>query len=372
MSPMRWFTACALLVCFQVCFFPYQGAAYIPLEISPELTVGGGYDDNVFLRSGNREGDFVGRVQPRLSLALPLKRMDMALDQSYYYYYNGKHRDEKAYQVQGRASMYIIKDLLLSISDKYLLVPVEVGRPEYSPVNLTKANELDLGALFDYELTPRTTSQWKYDFVRADFFDVFRATYYAHKAGLQIKQDITDALSFYLEYSFLNQAYTLGKSYTLAIHQGAAGLSFLYRGLIGETSFGLQTLDSGEAGKKSGRVLKVSIKYPATERLEASAAYTQTMSQEITGKIYDGRLAEAGVALTLGPRLQATARGKLGDFSFHDFPLSRRFWGTQTGLAYEIISDSQLSFTYDHYEGKDNEEIVIDNRYFLELRWVFQ
>jgi len=360
------------LASLQIFLFSGNILAYVPVEILPELTVGGGYDDNIFLSTGEGEGDFVWRAVPRLSLAFPLKRMDMALDQSYYYYYNGKQGEKQSYQVQSKISMYIIKDLLFSVSDRYLLIPVEVGRPAYSPVNLTRANELVLGALFDYDLSPTTSSQWKYDFVRADFYDEFRAAYYAHKASLRLAQEVKETLSLYLDYSYLDQIYILGKTFSLVIHQGAAGLLLLIHDLIGDISFGSQSLESSESGRNNGIFFKIDLRYPVTERLEARASYTQAMSMEVRGNTYNAKSGQAGVTYIMSPRIQTSLQCTWGSYSFHGLPLYREFWGVQAGTQYEFVPDTSLSFTYDHYDGRDKGGNVIDNRYFLELRWTVQ
>jgi len=360
------------LASLQIFLFPGNILAYVPIEILPELTVGGGYDDNILLKTEEGEGDFVWKAVPRLSLAFPLKRMDMALDQSYYYYYNGKQGEKQSYQVQSKISMYIMKDLLISVVDRYLLIPVEVGRPAYSPINLTRANELVLGALFDYDLSPTTSSQWKYDFVKADFYDELRAAYYAHKASLRLVQEVTETLSLYLDYSYLDQIYTLGKAFSLVMHQGAAGLIMLFHGLTGDMSFGRQSLESSEGGRNDGIFFKIDLRYPVTERLEAKASYTQAKSVEITGRTFNANSGQAGVTYVMSPRIQTSLQCALGSYSFHGLPLHREFWGVQAGAQYEIVPDTSLSFTYDHYDGRDEGGNVIDNRYFLELRWTVQ
>jgi len=360
------------LASLQIFLFPGNTLAYVPVEILPELTVGGGYDDNILLSTGEGEGDFVWRAVPRLSLAFPLKRMDMTLDQSYYYYYNGEQGEKQSYQVQSKISMYIIKDLLIYVADRYLLIPVEVGRPAYSPINLTRANELVLGALFDYDLSPTTSSQWKYDFVRADFYDELRAAYYAHKASLRLAQEVTESLSLYLDYSYFDQMYTLGKTSSLVIHQGAAGLILLFHGLTGDMSFGSQSLESSEAGRANGSFMKIDLRYPVSERLEAKATYTQAMSVEVTGRTFNAKSVQAGTTYVMSPRIQTSLQGTWGNYSFHGLPLHREYWGVQAGAQYEIVTDTSLSFIYDHYDGRDDGGNVIDNRYFLELRWTVQ
>jgi len=360
------------LASLQIFLFTGNTLAYVPIEILPELTVGGGYDDNILLSTGEREGGFVWRAVPRLSLSYPLKRMDITLDQSYYYYYNGKEGEKQSYQVQSKVGIYVIKDLLISVTDRYLLIPVEVGRPAYSPVNLTRANELVLGALFDYDLSPTTSSQWKYDFVRADFYDELRAAYYAHKASLRLVQEVTEILSLYLDYSYLDQIYTLGKTLSLVMHQGAAGLLLVFHGLTGDMSFGGQSLESSETGRGDGTFIKVDLRYPVSERLEAKATYTYAMSVDVTGRTFNANSGQGGITYLMSPRVQTSLQCAWGSYSFHGLPLNREFWGVQAGAQYEIIADTSLSFTYDHFDGRDDEGNMIDNRYFLELRWTVQ
>lgn len=365
------FQACAMSVVV-VHILSGTVQAYIPWEIAPALTVGGGYDDNVSLRPGHGEGSFVWRAFPSLGISLPLKRMDMTLDQSFYYYDNGKEGEKKAYQVQGKASANVIRDLLLSVSDKYLLVPVEVGRPAYSPINLTKANELDLGAQFTYDLAPTIASQWRYDFSRVDLFDILKAVYYSHKASLQIKKEVVETLSLYLGYSYLSQSFIRGQGSTLSIHEGAAGAIFLFHDLAGNLSSGLQSLDTGGAGRQSGWYLKADMRYPATERLEAKGSYLLNMGWEVTGHAYRAHTAQGGASYSLTPRIQTTALGEWGTYTFYGLPLSRTFWMAEAGLQFEIYPDVNVTTTYDHYEGKDEAGSVADNRVFLELRWVIQ
>jgi hypothetical protein len=173
--------------------------------------------------------------------------------------------------------------------------------------------------------------------------------------------------------SYLDQIYTLGRTSSLIIHQGVAGLILVFHELTGDLSFGGQSLESNETGRSNGTFLKIDLRYPVSERLEAKATYMHAMSVEVTGKTFNANSGQGGIAYVLSPRIQSSLQGTWGNYIFHGFPLHRGFWGVQAGVQYELVSDTSLSLTYDHYDGRDEGEgNMIDNHYFVELRWTVQ
>ena len=107
MRPAPWvLVLCVLVFC--------DGANAANWNITPRLRLGGSYSDNILLRENNKEGDFVARIVPGLSVRGRGGRLQMNLDYNLenLFYEADSSRDQTNHQFQGNATAELWRNRL--------------------------------------------------------------------------------------------------------------------------------------------------------------------------------------------------------------------------------------------------------------------
>jgi hypothetical protein len=138
-------------------------APAVDFSAKPAITLGEEYDDNIFLTRNGKVGDFISRVNPSLTLLYKTRGWDLALSDTFQWWYYAKE-ERGTYSNDGNLSskLTVIENFLyFDVTDTYSNVVINPRGPSTSTnltVNRTDSNVLDATPHLKYEIDPTTAA----------------------------------------------------------------------------------------------------------------------------------------------------------------------------------------------------------------------
>ncbi len=151
---------------FIICLLSAGKPAFAKLEITPKVSVGGEYNDNIYLTETDREDDFIAKISPAILLKYSIQPLDLSLDYSLNFRFYGNHSDlnetslGEVQAVQFKNQYRPLKFLFIDLYDTYKRVPVDVRRPfafDNTVVNMTESNTFSVSPYVVLPLTSATS-----------------------------------------------------------------------------------------------------------------------------------------------------------------------------------------------------------------------
>lgn len=134
-------------------------AAPLKTTIRPSITIGEGYNDNIYLTSTDKESDFITRVSPEIEIFTFTRSMSLLLNYTFSYEYFARHSEESdvLHKAELDYSLSALKDIFhLRVYDKYGRRPVDRRREvalDNTLVNLTDSNQFFISPSIEYPLS---------------------------------------------------------------------------------------------------------------------------------------------------------------------------------------------------------------------------
>jgi hypothetical protein len=140
---------------------PERGEEAAPLKttIRPSITIGEGYNDNIYLTTSDKESDFITRVSPELEIYHATRSMSLMLNYTFSYEYYARHSEESEalHKAEVDYSLSALKDIFhLRVYDKYGRRTIDrrgAVALDNTLVNLTDSNQFYVSPSIEYPLS---------------------------------------------------------------------------------------------------------------------------------------------------------------------------------------------------------------------------
>lgn len=136
-----------------------EEAAPLGRIIRPSITIGEGYNDNIYLTTSGKEDDFITRVSPELEIFYAARSMSLLLNYTFSYEYYARHNEESEalHKAELDYSLSALRDIFhLRVYDKYGRRTID-RRGEVALdntlVNLTDSNQFFVSPSFEIPLS---------------------------------------------------------------------------------------------------------------------------------------------------------------------------------------------------------------------------
>lgn len=193
-----WISICA------VCLLSAGEPAFAKLEITPSVSVGEEYNDNIYLTETDREDDFITKISPAISLKYAIQPLDLSLDYSLNFKFYGNHSDlnetsiGEVQTVQFKNQYRPLKLLFIDLSDTYKRVPVDVRRPvalNNTVVNMTESNTFSVSPYVVLPLSSATSIITGYAYRNIWYKDEESVDFEGHSVYLTLNKKFSAKIS---------------------------------------------------------------------------------------------------------------------------------------------------------------------------------
>ncbi|MEK6529117.1 MAG: TIGR03016 family PEP-CTERM system-associated outer membrane protein [Nitrospirota bacterium] len=222
-----------LISVFAVCLLSAGKPAYAKLEITPSVTVGGEYNDNIYLTETDREDDFITKISPAISLKYAIQPLDLSLDYSLNFKFYGNHSDLNENSIGEMQAVRFInqyrpfKFLFIDLSDIYKRVPVDVRRPvalDNTVVNMTESNTFSVSPYVILPLTSTTSITTGYAYKNKWYKDEESVDFDSHSVFLALNKRFSAKISGALKSDYFAYRPKLTNGYDR--YEGSAALRY--------------------------------------------------------------------------------------------------------------------------------------------------
>lgn len=189
---------------FAVCLLSAGEPAFAKLEITPSVSVGGEYNDNIYLTKTDCEDDFITKISPAISLKYAIQPLDLSLDYSLNFKFYGNHSDlnetsiGEVQTVQFKNQYRPLKLLFIDLSDTYKRVPVDVRRPvalNNTVVNMTESNTFSVSPYVVLPLSSATSIITGYSYRNIWYKDEESVDFEGHSVYLTLNKKFSAKIS---------------------------------------------------------------------------------------------------------------------------------------------------------------------------------
>lgn len=345
---------------------PEEGAEQMGMVITPSITIGEAYDDNIFLTDTGRESDYITLVSPELTITRATRAMSLLLDYTFSYEYFARHSKESTaiHKAELDYSLSALRDIFhLRLYDKYGRRTIDNRRPvalDNVLVNLTDSNQFFVNPSIELPLSATFLTVLEYSYENLWYDSPEGDDTQNHRAGARLVKAFTPGTRVSLSYEYLFHRPDISEDYDR--QEVSLGLEsqltprLSLGGNVGQAFFNFKDREDSEA-----TVWDVHANYLLTEAVSFGASYSVTFNESVDAGTYKSQ--DVRGTLYYNGKVQ----GSLSVFRYtSDFLESDRqdkASGASIGATAELLPalTGSLEGVYTRFEFRPDDEDV--NRY---------
>jgi len=326
------------------------------LGVEEQLT----YDSNIHL-SADEVGDLIITSNPNAMFKLSGRRFSFNAYYGFEYfdYLDNTAEDYYAHIVKVDSGFKVLQELEVGINYEYSLVPIEIGLPRNSPVNLLERSYLRATTKYRKEFSPRRALESGIEWVLSDYpgRDV-NSDYWELKFPLSLTQKLDRLLSAGIGYTFLIRNFNAQELLDYNLHHATIDSTFDLNKLKTSTKIGYEWLDYRGSGFNSGPVVEVDIKYDFTRRTKLNTLYSYSYSADARGNPFRGQHAEILLNHRLSESVELTSFSNL--FLYKMPGINYKIYTIEAGASIDFKPSKYINFGLDYLYSYNKRTSLLD------------
>jgi uncharacterized protein (PEP-CTERM system associated) len=400
----------AFAAIFSAAIFCCSDAYAADVLIRPSISLSEEYDDNIFLAKDNTTADYVTRVAPSVSIAYKTEIWDLALKDTFHWWYYAKQR-KGYYSNDGSLSskLVVLRNFFyLDVLDTYSSVVLNPRGPSTESnlnINRTDSNVLNATPYMKYQIDPSTAATPGFAYTNIWYRSGGGVNRQQYKGFLELEHGFGPRFNALLHAEYLadrpadinpnddQTAVSLSLFYTLDPKtkiDGTAGYRWInfsdslnHNSAEYNVGVAYQLPAKGKVELRASQSVSFSATQGSVQNMlqQLTASYGESLS--VNGRIYHARDnyfeigqtndawgAAAGVAYAPDSRRTYRISGRYEKGRFLPQDEDRKVYGASVGIEYRLTATATLSLADDYTKssGQLDSDNFIDNIVALQLR----